>query len=101
MDLATAKPTQPELEQALQLAQAKRLPFGAWPQILKQQYLEDQRSETVQELRYHQMIGLVVALLSVLLDQLVVPDQASHGAMLRLVLVVPPAVAVIGFAEHM
>ncbi len=101
MDLATAKPTQPELEQALQLAQAKRLPFGAWPQILKQQYLEDQRSETVQELRYHQMIGLVVALLSVLLDQLVVPDQASHGAMLRLILVVPPAVAVIGFAEHM
>jgi len=101
MDLATAKPTQPELEQALQLAQAERLPFGAWPQILKQQYLEDQRSETVQELRYHQMIGLVVALLSVLLDQLVVPDQASHGAMLRLILVVPPAVAVIGFAEHM
>lgn len=99
--MASAIPTQSELNLALRMAQAEKLDYAMWPDVLKQAYDRDRRKATISELKYHQIVGLCVAMASVLLDWFAVPEQFLHGLTLRLTLVLPPALMVILFAERM
>jgi diguanylate cyclase (GGDEF)-like protein len=101
MNMASAIPTQSELNLALRMAQAEKLDYAAWPEVLRQAYARDRRKATISELKFHQIVGLVVAMASVLLDLVAVPDQVMHGLVLRLTLIMPPALMVILFARRM
>lgn len=101
MTMASAIPKQSELDLALRMAQAERLPHAVWPEVLRSAFERDRRKAVIAELRYHQIVGLAVALISVVLDMVAVPDKLMHGLVLRLTLIAPPALLVILFAEQM
>lgn len=94
-------PRRTPLEEAVELAVAQRSRVSAWPKVLREAYAEDRRDTGRRELQHLQIVGLLVTLLSIVLDFLVVPDNMARGALLRVSLVMPVAVISIAFAHKM
>ena len=90
-----------DLEQAVERAVAEHVPVSAWPKKLRMAYAEDRRDAIRSELRYQQIIGLCIIVMSILLDLVAVPGQVIQGAVLKLGLTVPVAVFAIAFAKRM
>ena len=90
-----------DLEQAVERAVAEHVPVSAWPKKLRMAYAEDRRDAIRSELRYQQIIGLCIIVMSILLDLVAVPGQVIHGAVLKIGLTVPVAVFAIAFAKRM
>lgn len=100
----TATPPMPvrsPLEEAVEQAVATRAGVAAWPAVLREAYAEDRRDAARSELRYQQIVGLLITLLSIALDFVAVPDNMARGALLRVTLVMPMAMITIAFAYRM
>ncbi|GAA4049157.1 GGDEF domain-containing protein [Parerythrobacter jejuensis] len=95
-------PPQPsELEQAVDTAVAGKLRFADWPEALKAEYQVHRGRIAQSELRFLQIVGLIVAVVSIAFDAIALPDQLLRGAILRLVLVVPIGLAAILFWDRL
>lgn len=100
MSAIQPEPQRSELEQAVQRAVAGQWRFAQWPPVLKQAYGQFRESDARQMLQHLQWVGLVVAILSIGLDMLAIPDQTMRGALLRGLLVIPPALMGVIFAKR-
>ena len=90
-----------DLEQAVERAVAEHVPVSAWPETLRRAYAEHRHDAIRSEVRYQQIIGLCIIVMSILLDLVAVPGQVIQGAVLKLGLTVPVAVFAIAFAKRM
>lgn len=89
------------LEEAAERAVAERIRLAAWPAILRHAYAEHRQTAVRSELRHLQVIGLVITLVSIVLDLIAVPENFVRGAVLRAVLVIPVALIVVAFGQRM
>ncbi|WP_284124193.1 GGDEF domain-containing protein [Parerythrobacter aestuarii] len=100
MSALQPEPKRSELELAVQRAVAEQWRFSQWPPVLKQDYGRSRESDARQVLYHLQVIGLIVAILSIAIDVVALSDQAMRGALLRGLLVIPPALLGVIFAKR-
>jgi diguanylate cyclase (GGDEF)-like protein len=97
----TAVPPLPQrspLEEAVEQAVAKRHVFAQWPPVLRRAYFDQTNDTARSELRHLQMVGLGIAIVSVLLDAIAIPGELLRGLGLRAALVVLPAALLLAFS---
>lgn len=94
-------PGRSALEEAVQGAIAKSLPFRSWPGNLKQEFVRTIEDTDRQSLLFQQTIGLVVAFLTCAIDLWSIPEEAGRGLVLRALLILPVAAAIIAFCDKL
>ncbi|MHA6332258.1 GGDEF domain-containing protein [Qipengyuania sp. CAU 1752] len=87
-----------ELQDALAEAIVGRHGFATWPDALKRAYLTQSRRATARELRYFLIVTLAIAVITMLLDAIALPDQMIRGMFLRVALVLMPGLILIANA---
>ena len=93
MSAAQPSPNVSELEQAVRdaLSEQGQLKHWRWSPVLLQAYSEHRDNDARRTMRYLQVVGLVVTILSFGIDLVAIPDHAAYGIALRAALVVPAA----------
>lgn len=87
-------------EEAVHEAISKSLGFRAWPEDLKREVANHTEKADRKSLVFQQTIGLVITILTCVIDLWSIPHEAVKGAILRGVFVIPVAAAVILFSNR-
>jgi diguanylate cyclase (GGDEF)-like protein len=94
-------PGRSALEEAVQGAISESLRFRSWPDNLRQEFARNVEDTDRQSLLFQQTVGLVVAFLTCAIDLWSIPEEAGRGLVLRAILILPVAAAVIAFSDKL
>ena len=68
---------------------ASRAPYAEWPKDLRELHQEEQSHNAVRELRFHLLLGLMVAVMSLGIDAIAAPAMLTFALGWKLLTVVP------------